>query len=113
MIDALGRFGAVFNDWLNKLRTTNAKALATIALYIGTYLVWAACTLMKIPIQMEAFTLWLVFCAALGGFSLSQFKTERTTDYGYLDKVKPNPSTVVNSAETKVTGAPVTVEDKG
>lgn len=113
MIDWLTRFGAAFNAWVNGIRQANAKALAAIYLYEGTFVVWAIATLAGIPIDLATFGLWLGFLAALGGFSMATFKQERTTDYGYVERQNAGkPTTVVQTQEATVTGSPVKVEEK-
>lgn len=111
MIDWLAKFGTALNGWVNTIRQTNAKAVVTLALYIGTFFVWAIATLLKIGVDLTAFGMWLAFLAALGGFSLQQFRSERTTDYGFLERQNQGkPSTVVQTDNATVTGSPVKVE---
>lgn len=118
MIDFLGRFSTTFNEWLNKINSTNAKAVGTIGLYFLTYFLYAAAVLLVKPIDNVAFGMWLGFLAGLGGFSLAQFTKQRVTDYGAMErqaaieraKASAGPSTVVSSSDTKVSGSPVTIE---
>lgn len=111
MIDWLSRFGAALNVWINGVRQSNAKALITLALYVGTFLVWAICSLAKINLDETSFAMWLGFLAALGGFSLATFNKERTTDYGYVERQNAGkPTTVVQTPEATITGSPVKVE---
>lgn len=117
-IDWLARFGKAFNDWNNTIRQANFKANITVMLYVGTFFIWGLAVLREKEIEITAFGLWLGFLAALGGFSLKQFKDERTTDYGYVDrqaeieKAKRSgaPSTTVNAPGSAVdVAAPATV----
>lgn len=111
IVDWIGRFGKVMNDWMNNVRTTNAKAIVTLALYVGTFAVWGLCSLYKIEIDLTSFGMWLAFLAGLGGFSLAQFKNERVTDYGYVERKNQGaPTTVVQTPKAEVTGSPVSVE---
>lgn len=110
MIDWLSRFGGALNVWLNGIRQANAKAIAAIGLYIGTFIVWAVCAIARIPLDVTAFGLWLGFLAALGGFSMAQFKQERTTDYGYVERQNAGKPTTVNAETATVTGSPVKVD---
>jgi hypothetical protein len=106
-IDTLARFGSAFNDWINKLRQSNAKALTFILLCIGTFMVWAYCAIRHVQMDMAAFSAWLGFVAVIGGFSLGQFNVERKTDYGYVERATgPKPSSVSSTVETP--GARVT-----
>lgn len=115
IVDWLGRFGKMFNGWANDVRSTNAKALVTLALYLGTFLVWGICSVYKLGFDETSFGMWLAFLAGLGGFSLAQFKNERATDYGALERqaaieAAKSSGTVVNATAATVTGAPVKVE---
>lgn len=113
LIDWLTRFGASFNGWINTVRQSNAKALAIIAIFLGTFLVWAIATLLELKVDAVIFPMWLAFVAGLGGFSLAQFKQERTTDYGYVERQNAaKPTTVVQANTAEVTGSPVKVEEK-
>lgn len=106
MIDWLSRFGAAFNTWVNGIRQANAKALAAVYLYEGTFVVWALATLLEKPIDLAAFALWLGFLAALGGFSYKQFKDERITDYGYIERQNQRPAPVAPTTTTTETVGP-------
>lgn len=119
MIEWLSRFGAAFNVWVNGIRQANAKALAAIYLYEGTFVVWALAVLLEKPIDLAAFGLWLGFLAALGGFSYKQFKDERTTDYGYVERQNagkpaqlPTTTTVETAGPAKTTTAPAGANDQ-
>lgn len=108
-------FGEVMNGWVNNLRQSNAKAVVTLVLYAITAVTWAFATLDAVKIDPVIFPMWLAFLAGLGGFSLAQFKNERATDYGAMERqaaieAAKASGTVVNSAATTVTGAPVKVE---
>ncbi len=116
-VDWLGRFGTMFNAWANDVRTTNAKALVTLALYLGTFVVWAICSIYKLGFDETSFGMWLAFMAGLGGFSIAQFKTERTTDYGAMklqadiERAKSGAApTTVNAETANVSGSPVEVK---
>lgn len=121
MIDTLSKFGVTFNNWLNSVNSTNAKAIGTLVLYFLTWAVYAAAVLFKVTIDNIAFGMWLGFLAGLGGFSLMQFKTQRQTDYGALTrqadieraKAGATTTTTETAGPTKTTTAPAPEGDKG
>lgn len=86
MIDNLARAGAAFNAWMNAVRSQSAKTLLFVVLSLGTFLVWAICSIWMRTLDIATFGAWLAFVAAVGQIALSGFKTERLTDYGYLDR---------------------------
>ncbi len=105
------------NSWLAGLPSTNFKILTTVVLYFLTFCAWALALLLEKPVDEMTFGVWLAFLAGLGGFALAQFAKQRSTDYGAMDRQieiekakQSGAATVVQSAETKVTGSPVTVD---
>jgi hypothetical protein len=117
-VDWFARFGKAFNDWINNIRQANAKAVATVVIFLGTFVVWGIATLLELKIDPVIFPMWLAFVAGLGGFALATFKNERATDYGAMKiqadieraKAGGAPTTVVNTPNAQVTGSPVSVE---
>lgn len=109
------------NSALAGLPSTNFKVVTTTALYFFTFLAWAAAVLFEKPVDEFTFGLWLAFLAGLGGFTVAQFKAQRSTDYGALDRQAeierakaggPKAGVTVNTKEATVTGPSATVEEK-
>lgn len=116
MIEILSRAGSAFNSWMNGIRSQSAKTLLFVVLALGTHLVWAICSVAQRTLDPTTFGLWLAFVAAVGQIALSGFKTERLTDYGYLDRggtppvkgANPGAGSPAGSARTTVTMSQVT-----
>lgn len=102
--------------WLNALETTRYKLVIAVWLCVGTFLVWAICALFTIAMEEVSFGLWLTFLAGLIGFSFAQYKTMRTTDYGYqerqaaIEAAKAVPASVVTVQPGAVNVAATTTE---
>lgn len=103
MIETLSRAGSAFNGWMNSVRQQAAKTLLFVVLSLGTFAVWAVCSLVQRTLDIATFGAWLAFVAAVGQIALSGFKTERLTDYGYLDRGGTPP---VKGATPGATGSP-------
>lgn len=73
-------------SWLNSVEVTRYKAVITVWLWIGTFLIWAGCAVARIEMHEVSFGLWLGALAGLTGFSYAQYKSMRTTDYGYVER---------------------------
>lgn len=114
MIATFARAGAAFNIWMNGIRQQAAKTLLFVMLSLGTFTVWAICSVAQRTLDIATFGAWLAFVAAVGQIALSGYKTERLTDYGYLDRggTPPGkgspPGAASNAARTSVTMQQVT-----
>ncbi len=109
------------NSALAGLPSTNFKVVTTTALYFLTFVAWAAAVLLEKPVDEFTFGLWLAFLAGLGGFTVAQFKAQRSTDYGAMERQAeierakaggPKAGVTVNANEANVTGSPVKVSDQ-
>lgn len=99
--------------WLNSVEVTRYKAVITVWLCIGTFAVWAVCALAGVSIEEISFGMWLAFLAGLAGFNYAQYKSMRTTDYGYVERkgaanVPAQVTTVEAGAQVNVAGATTT-----
>lgn len=88
-LKAHSRFSRWLVMWivaLNAVSSTNAKAIGTLALYFLTWASYTAAVLLAKEPDAVNFGMWLAFLAGLGGFSLAQFRQQRETDYGALER---------------------------
>lgn len=73
-------------DWLNKLNVVSYLKFYAVWICVGTFMVWAVCTLFALEIDKVAFAEWLTFVAALLGINLALTSVIRRSDYGALDR---------------------------
>lgn len=96
-------------DWFNldpATNTTTLKAVWSVRLWIGTFVVWAMVSLLILMVKpehvpailLELFIAWLGGLSAFSGFSYAQYRTSRTTDYGFVER---KAGTVNTDGQTK------------
>lgn len=74
------------------VNTTALKAAWSVRLWIWTGLVWGVATLSQRTINLEVFLAWLGGLSAFSGLSYAQYKAQRTTDYGYIERNATTPT---------------------
>lgn len=107
-----------FNKWLTSVPQVQWKLFHTTILnYLTFFWIAGSSAFNWWAIQEMVLGGWLVFLSALNGFAYAGYKTQRTTDYGALDKQAEierakagAPGTTVVTPNANVTGSPVEVK---
>lgn len=104
-------------DWgrLPTLPTTQFKTLVGARLAYATAAFFFVCTFLGKLIDPVLFGLWLSFVGAWAALSVSQYKTKRETDAGYVAAKAsgPNDPPPAPTTTTVTTAAVSTTSDRG
>lgn len=83
-------------EWLKidpDVNTTALKATWSVRLWVGTFCIWALASVLIVArkldppsVLLELFVAWLGGLCGFSGFSYAQYRTQRLSNYGALDR---------------------------
>lgn len=75
------------------INQTAYKAVWSVRLWIGTFVVFAVAVFASIHVEEVFFGSWLAGLSGFSGFAYVQYKTQRQTDYGFVERKAGMPPT--------------------